>query len=299
MPASKIFVVNLDKSTDRWEQIEGQLDNSRYFYYERLSAVYGKDLSQEEIAAITTPMCAKYCTKSMIGCAASHVEIWKRAVDLNLDYAIVLEDDAVLAPGWDEALSAYLNDASLNFDVLLLGCHYFNPPVLAGTAQRRLEEPFRDGKQYTHHRQVTDGSLDRPDVKVANFFTGTHGYVASREGLKILLSEFSDGISWHIDVAMANRDLLIMQTIPELVTVDSRFDSDIAQKSILMAPIPNFELKGANSHWILGVSICQVHGFEVILIHIVFVVLVVLVTMGLVCRRAIQELNITPPTKDD
>ena len=103
-----IFVVNLRKNADRMESIRRQLDGLG-LAYERFDAVYGRDLScQERLAkflrwrsrlAIGASM-----TDGELGCALSHLGIYKKMLAGGHDIAIVLEDDALLDASFPDAV---------------------------------------------------------------------------------------------------------------------------------------------------------------------------------------------------
>jgi glycosyl transferase, family 25 len=98
----KIFVINLDSSVDRIENMQAQC-NELGIEFERVSAVRGKNLSNDEKAAVYNldVNLAKYdkvLNDGEIGCYMSHAKCWEQIVVQNLDYALILEDDAILTP---------------------------------------------------------------------------------------------------------------------------------------------------------------------------------------------------------
>jgi glycosyl transferase family 25 len=106
------FVINLEKDTERREQISRQLE-SLGIPYTIFGAVYGKALTPEEMQAhydkaraIST---SHDMTPSEIGCALSHIFIYKKMVAEGIPYALILEDDAKLSedlPGILSGLTA-------------------------------------------------------------------------------------------------------------------------------------------------------------------------------------------------
>ncbi len=99
----KVFLVNLDRDKERLASIDRQL-KTIVIDYERVSAVYGKDLSVAERRATFNPFrwwCAmgRPVAPAEIGCALSHYNIYRRMVaDENLAYCGILEDDVALSP---------------------------------------------------------------------------------------------------------------------------------------------------------------------------------------------------------
>eukprot|EP00406_Dinophysis_acuminata_P031599 CAMPEP_0179360448 /NCGR_PEP_ID=MMETSP0797-20121207/79984_1 /TAXON_ID=47934 /ORGANISM="Dinophysis acuminata, Strain DAEP01" /LENGTH=102 /DNA_ID=CAMNT_0021075807 /DNA_START=319 /DNA_END=624 /DNA_ORIENTATION=- len=51
-----------------------------------------------------------FCTRGMIGCSLSHQRVWERVVDERLGAVVVLEDDAVLFPGFNRSLGRILRE---------------------------------------------------------------------------------------------------------------------------------------------------------------------------------------------
>jgi len=94
----KIFVINLDERPDKFKNAEDQI-LAQGLSCERISAVRGSNLSEEEITKnYDTKANKKHYMKTMsvgeIGCYMSHRAAWQRIIDEELDYAIILEDDA-------------------------------------------------------------------------------------------------------------------------------------------------------------------------------------------------------------
>lgn len=104
----KIFVINLDSSTDRWEACKRQLDDANL---ERISAVDGANLNNVELTKhfdldLNQLQYHKTLTRGEIGCYLSHRLVWHRIVDEKLDFAIVLEDDFLLNGNIDKLLTS-------------------------------------------------------------------------------------------------------------------------------------------------------------------------------------------------
>jgi Glycosyltransferase involved in LPS biosynthesis len=105
----KIFLVNLDKATERLASAEGQL-KSQDIDYERIPAVYGKDLPAESITTQYNAFrwwCAmgRPVALAEIGCALSHYNIYRRMMsDESLAFCCILEDDVALSPQFGSTL---------------------------------------------------------------------------------------------------------------------------------------------------------------------------------------------------
>ncbi|MDR0587602.1 MAG: glycosyltransferase family 25 protein [Burkholderiales bacterium] len=128
------FVVNLEKDKERRIAVEKELHrlNIPHIIF---PAVYGADLSDDELLKVYDQEKARLKKRevalSEIGCALSHYYIYQAMVNQNLPYALILEDDAVLA---DET-PILLNELSRALDP--------NAPtvVLLSFARRYLARP--------------------------------------------------------------------------------------------------------------------------------------------------------------
>lgn len=100
----KIFIVNLKKAEDKRYAMQAQLEKLGITNYEFIEAIYGADLSSEFMTenVYDYPDCA--LTPGEIGCALSHIHIYRRMIKENLPYAIILEDDIVLPNDFVELL---------------------------------------------------------------------------------------------------------------------------------------------------------------------------------------------------
>lgn len=152
----KTYVINLDRTPERYIKIKKQLDN---FEHERFSAIdgyelelsdpiystsiTGKDIKTNPDLIITGKKYNINCGTTVIkyifdpsklersltagefGCYCSHVEIWKRMLVENQEYALILEDDAEIKPGFKQYLeNELLQNVPQNFDIIYLFSSY-------------------------------------------------------------------------------------------------------------------------------------------------------------------------------
>ena len=84
----KVFVINLDRSEDRWAHYE----NTDYI---RWSATDGKDIEGDILTRmISTHNIKEHNHRGKCGCFLSHVRLWKYIIDNKIDDVLILEDDA-------------------------------------------------------------------------------------------------------------------------------------------------------------------------------------------------------------
>lgn len=84
----------MDKNKERLQRISGEL-RSMNLEYERFPAINGKTLSDSEIAVKTSLFSRTFVfTHAAIGCALSHLTLWKKAAAMPDDFVCIMEDDA-------------------------------------------------------------------------------------------------------------------------------------------------------------------------------------------------------------
>lgn len=98
----KTFVISMRSAVDRCKFMQEQL-SALGMDFEIFPAVDGRRLSQEELTTCCDfkwmrRYCGRVLTPGEIGCALSHIGIYRKIVDEQLPYALILEDDAWLTP---------------------------------------------------------------------------------------------------------------------------------------------------------------------------------------------------------
>lgn len=88
-----IWIINLDKSIDRIEKINKNF-NSLGIKYNRFSAIYGKDILKKNMNKYVSFVCKNFlCNYGIIGCALSHIQLWKQLINSEEKYYVIFEDD--------------------------------------------------------------------------------------------------------------------------------------------------------------------------------------------------------------
>lgn len=104
-----IWVVNLARSPERRIFMAEQLE-ALGLPFEIVPAVDGRELSAAAMAEVYSPERARQrlgreLAAGEVGCALSHLRLFQRLLDDDLESALILEDDAVLLPGLAEVLT--------------------------------------------------------------------------------------------------------------------------------------------------------------------------------------------------
>jgi GR25 family glycosyltransferase involved in LPS biosynthesis len=112
-----IYVINLDKDTNRLEKINNYLDDR----YIRIPGVYGEHedfIKNNDIFYLTRYL----CPKSALGCFMSHRRALKTFLETsNKDYAVILEDDAEPRfQDWNKKIQESIQNAPSDWDIIKL-----------------------------------------------------------------------------------------------------------------------------------------------------------------------------------
>ena len=129
-----VFVINLDKSTERMARISERLDELEV-PFERIPAVYGAELSQEELETNYDPeLNVKQYRRELpcgeIGCYMSHIKAWRMIVKRKLSCAIVLEDDITIEKEF-RGFAERLAGSAYSFDIVKFFCSKKNPNIVS------------------------------------------------------------------------------------------------------------------------------------------------------------------------
>lgn len=139
-----VYLLNLDKSTDRLASIKPLIESLGY-PYTRIPAVYGKELSQEYRDSVTNPTKYKLLMHNeigagTIGCYLSHINIWKKFLQSKHSYALIFEDDVEFEPNKLRKLIDLLMLQSQEWDLVNIDVnrHGFAKPVMQLSGLFRL-----------------------------------------------------------------------------------------------------------------------------------------------------------------
>lgn len=119
-----VFVISLPEAVERRAGIKKQLD-ALGIAFEFVDAVRGSALTKEQRAQMVGPESEmvkhidRVLTDGEIGCALSHQRVYDRVIQERFESAFVLEDDALLLPGFLDALCAAA--ALPDMDLLIFG----------------------------------------------------------------------------------------------------------------------------------------------------------------------------------
>ncbi len=126
-----IYVINLDRSTDRLEKISAQLRQLN-LPFQRISAVDGKHATAAQKQALNLNLYkkrhGKMPTPGELGCYLSHYEAICMAAKSDSNFSLILEDDAILGACLSNTLNA-LSTTPASWDLVKLSGVHSGTPI--------------------------------------------------------------------------------------------------------------------------------------------------------------------------
>lgn len=205
----KVFVINLDRSPDRLENISKHL-KSKNIIWSRFPAIDGQNISNSDIENEVGFLCRKFCSKSMIGCALSHKNIWKVALQQNLDKVLIMEDDIEFTDNYSQILQDAWKQLPNDWDILLLGC--------GGLCNKNKYSDFSEFLFNIIQPFKNQKTFNSKNIFIPELPTGFYCYAVSKRGCEKLLN-IVEKINYHIDYQVSKNydDLNIYAINPKIV----------------------------------------------------------------------------------
>lgn len=179
-----VYVINLDRDHERWRRFIDT--NAHLVEYTRFSAVDGRDVDRAALARDGIIAANLTYNNGQLGCALSHIALWRAAVAGNR-VTTVLEDDAILAPNFAPAHDELVKRLPEAWSIVLWGWN-FDRSVWAeipeGAAKSILQfdqDALRDNIEIFRHAEVAHAP-----VRLRHAF-GIMAYTVSPAGAKALL----------------------------------------------------------------------------------------------------------------
>jgi len=117
-----IYVISLERSIDR--KITFDNNNSKYIKYTYFNAVDGKNINIECLSKNIFKQGSKNYSKTAIGCAQSHLNLWEKCIELDKPI-IILEDDAIVSQDFNKHIDSLMNSLLPNkWDIVQLNYNF-------------------------------------------------------------------------------------------------------------------------------------------------------------------------------
>lgn len=242
-----IYAINLDRDAQRWQRLKQATRAAGLTEVERFPAINVRELKPTELRACTTWLGRQLQPPGVLGCALSHMALWRRMVAEDIPVAIILEDDVELVPGFREKLEKNLQQLGEIYPNIQL--HSVNSPPLSisdtiqpqGSAQSGLDsfDVILLGGMGRVHPEGLDsaaarffslcaGGCQAPLRKNSLLHrpmrpAGTHAYLLTKRGAEKLLQACPKA-RYHIDIdawGQASVDVLMFDPMLAYQSFDS------------------------------------------------------------------------------
>jgi glycosyl transferase family 25 len=151
----------------------------------------GKTIDMEQYKHHFNPFKLNFLTPSQIGCALSHLYVWKKIAESKDEMAIVFEDDVIFTKDFNEKFKDTINNIPQYFDLLYLGRLDNSNPIF-------FLLTFLAGLSKINETKV-DEYLIHPRCAIQ-----AHAYIISKKGAKKLIKLLNGKIDNHIDTCINN-----------------------------------------------------------------------------------------------
>jgi len=237
--------INLDRRPDRWANVLKQPEVKNLPHLSRFPAVDGSTLKVDTDPRIST--LARYNIKHRtrrshdmldgiggVGCALSHIALWKQLVDSDQNVMLILEDDLTIPDGmWSTVQQLFRNTPSLkdstSWDIWSLGNHHCYETL-----------GVRPADKY-----VVEDKWIR-----CNEFVGLQTYFISRTGAQKLLKDvfpIQQHIDWYITYYAQTKPFKVIHN--KLVNCRQTWaGSDVTDTKCVICELPN---DVENSHYVV------------------------------------------------
>jgi glycosyl transferase family 25 len=173
MAKYKSMIICMDMFQEKFKTCSERLEKIG-IKSEQFSAVVGKDLNFSYIKDICDPKVLytlengrntdnEISTVGMIGCYLSHVKLWEKLVQENLDYMYIFECDAIPITFDKNKISNLLQSLPRDWDIFFLGSSI----------------------QQSDKEKIINADI----IKMNGIYFGTHAYVINKKGAEKLLKK--------------------------------------------------------------------------------------------------------------
>lgn len=207
-----IFIINLKKDTEKKEHMQ-KLCKKYSLECQFIDAVYGKDLSEKEKDEVYDKNRAlkergRELTPGEIGCALSHMNVYKKMKEENIEKALILEDDITFNESLIDVLNS-ANDFPKDWECMLLNYYWMVP------YEKLYCFSFWEKKKIGKHFK---------SMRFIALMHSTAGYMISYSGALKLMTTLEKGIVKPIDHYTGDQKYINLYGIfPKVIEIDPVF----------------------------------------------------------------------------
>jgi GR25 family glycosyltransferase involved in LPS biosynthesis len=116
------FVINLERSRDRYTVAEEQLKHAGYTDIRLFKGVDGQDQAalDEALDLFQIPIDCNI-RRGELGCLLSHLKLFKHIIDHKIELTHIFEDDILFHPEWNTLCHYYYALTPPDYDILFMG----------------------------------------------------------------------------------------------------------------------------------------------------------------------------------
>ena len=249
----QIFVINMDKDTDRLKKIKksAAINNINF---ERISGVSINNEYIKKSPEITQNM-KLFGTKGMIGCFLAHKKVWSKIVLDNIPYAVICEDDIIFSSNFNTEIQNIEKDiTTLKFDMLIVSCLIGGKPPDKYNMLEKIYKTFFKTEKY----KKIDNKYFIPE-----FFGGTQCYILTLQSAKKLL-KYLEKVSYHLDTVISNSSHIKKIALYNAI-ITNNIEEGVSNNSTNTFLLDNFIKKktfcNINLSWLLNLPFIQIPIF--------------------------------------
>lgn len=159
----RIFIINIDARTDKYEQIVADLEARGIQNYERFSAIVPKSYDTPAIKALYN---ASYFGQGVVGCKLSHIQVIKLAKARGYNSILILEDDALFKPNFEHLIHKVITESErVDWDMLYLGANHKQRGDFCTSTLKRCTEAYTTSS-YIIRSLIYDHVIDSINIPV-------------------------------------------------------------------------------------------------------------------------------------
>ena len=181
----KTFVINLDKDTEKWANIQARANWPLIRYPATLCTLIAN-----------RPF---HMNPFMIGCLLSHRRLWRLVAEQD-EACMILEDDCVFCHDFVQVVQRYMTTIPKDYDIAVLG--YVASDVTRDVLLAAMAYPILKRRELRRVNEVW---------YVPGMFTGSHCYVLTPAGAQKLVNNQD---MYHTDCVL-NRDTSLILYCPD------------------------------------------------------------------------------------